>query len=181
MQLLFAEPTEWFVPWLPRVLSNVVEVTRRHPDRTLLTRFIPPREPGEATGAWRDYYCRWRTMTRDRLDPRLLELVEPLRALVPPARVLDKSVYSAFSNVRLAGALRRQGIETLIVTGGETDVCVAATVMAAVDLGFRVVLPADALCSAKDATHDALMTLYRERFSQQIETTSTERVLRDWQ
>jgi nicotinamidase-related amidase len=77
--------------------------------------------------------------------------------------------------------LRRQGIETLIVTGGETDVCVAATVMAAVDLGFRIVLPADALCSAKDTTHDALMTLYRERFSQQIETTSTERVLRDWQ
>jgi nicotinamidase-related amidase len=181
MQLLFAEPTEWFVPWLPRVLPNVLEVARRHPDRTLLTRFIPPREPQEAVGAWRDYYCRWRSMTRDRLDLRLLELVEPLRALVPPARVLDKTVYSAFSNPRLAGALRRQGIETLIVTGGETDVCVAATVMAAVDLGFRIVLPADALCSAKDTTHDALMTLYRERFSQQIETTSTERVLRDWQ
>jgi nicotinamidase-related amidase len=181
MQLLFAEPTEWFVPWLPRVLPNVLEVARRYPNRTVFTRFIPPREPEEAAGAWRDYYRRWRTMTRDRLDPRLLELVEPLRALVPPARILDKSVYSAFSNPRLAGALRRHGIETLIVTGGETDVCVAATVMAAVDLGFRVVLPADALCSAKDTTHDALMTLYQQRFSQQIETTSTERILRDWE
>lgn len=64
--------------------------------------------------------------------------------------------------------------------GGETDVCVLATVIAAVDLGFRVVLPQDALCSVSDATHDALMTLYRERYSQQIETTSTERVLGDW-
>ena len=85
MRLLFAEPTEWFVPWLPRVLPNVVAIARRHPDRTLLTRFIPPQQPEEATGAWRDYYVRWRGMTRDRLDPRLLELVEPLRALVPPA------------------------------------------------------------------------------------------------
>src|SRR5260370_38703522 len=52
---------------------------------------------------------------------------------------------------------------------------------APVDWGSRRRLPADALCSAKDTTHDALMTLYRELFSQQIETTSTERVLRDWQ
>ena len=71
--------------------------------------------------------------------------------------------------------------DLLRVTGGETDVCVAATVLAAIDLGFRVVLPTDALCSASDATHDALMTLYRRRFSHQIETTSTERVLREWQ
>jgi len=181
MQLLFAEVTEWFVPWLPRVLPNVVAIARRHPDRTLLTRFIPPQQPEEATGAWRDYYVHWRGMTRDRLDPRLLELVEPLRALVPPARLLDKSVYSAFAHPGLAGALRRKGIETLIVTGGETDVCVAATVIAAIDLGFRVVLPADALCSGSDTTHDALMTLYRQRFTQQIETTSTERVLREWE
>jgi len=39
MQLLFAEVTEWFVPWLPRVLPNVVAIARRHPDRTLLTRY----------------------------------------------------------------------------------------------------------------------------------------------
>lgn len=181
MQLLFAEPTEWFVPWLPRVLPNVLEIARRHPDRTLFTRFIPPRQPEEATGAWQDYYRHWRSMTRDSLDPRLLELVEPLRALVPPARQLDKTVYSAFSHPRLAGALRGQGIETLIVTGGETDVCVAATVIAAIDLGFRIVLPADALCSSSDATHDALMTLYRQRFSHQITATSTECILREWQ
>ena len=180
MQCLFAEPTDWFVPWLPKVLPNVLEIAQRHPDRTIFTRFIPAREPDEATGAWRDYYRRWRSMTRDRIDPRLLELVEPLRQLAPPAKILDKMVYSAFSHPRLAPALRRRGIETLIVTGGETDVCVMATVIAAIDLGFRVVLPTDALCSAHDPTHDALMKLYRERFSQQIATTSTEHVLSEW-
>ena len=181
MQRLFAEPTDWFVPWLPRVLPNVIAIATCHPDRTLFTRFIPPERAEDAGGAWEDYYRHWRAMTRDRLDPELLQLVEPLRALVPPAKVLDKAVYSAFAHPKLAGALRHKGIETLIVTGGETDVCVAATVMAAVDLGLRIVLPTDALCSASDTTHDALMTLYRRRFSQQSETTSTERILSDWE
>ena len=66
------------------------------------------------------------------------------------------------------------------MSGGETDVCVLATVMAAVDLGFRLVLPIDALCSADDSTHDALIKLYRERFSQQIEATTTADVLERW-
>ena len=124
------------------------------PNAPCCTRFIPPEVPEQMTGAWRDYYRHWRAMTRDTLDPRLLELAEPLARLCPPARILDKAVYSAFADPRLAPALRRKGIGTLIVTGGETDVCVLSTVMAAVDLGFRVVLPGDALCSARDKTHD---------------------------
>lgn len=180
MQGLFAAETPWCVPWLPRVLPHVLAIAERHPDRTIFTRFLPPQAPEQAGGAWRDYYRRWRDMTRDRLDPRLLDLVAPLRALVPPAKVLDKVVYSAFSHPRLAPSLRRRGIGTLIVSGGETDVCVMATVIAAVDLGFRVVLPTDALCSGHDPTHDALMRLYRERFSQQIETCTTEQVLASW-
>ena len=81
MQQLFAEPTEWFVPWLPRVLPNVVAIAEHAPERTLFTRFIPPRDPGQTTGAWRDYYSHWQAMTRQALDPRLLELVEPLARL----------------------------------------------------------------------------------------------------
>jgi nicotinamidase-related amidase len=180
MQRLFAESTEWFLPWLDRVLPNVVAIASHAPELTICTRFIPPEVPEQMHGAWRDYYRHWRAMTRDTLDPRLLELAEPLARLCPPARILDKAVYSAFAVPRLAPALRRKGIGTLIVTGGETDVCVLSTVMAAFDLGFRIVLPVDALCSARDKTHDALMTLYRERFTNQVETTTTERVIREW-
>jgi nicotinamidase-related amidase len=181
MQRLFAEPGPWFVPWMPKVLPNVVEIARRHPERTVLTRFIPPAEPADLPGAWRDYYRHWRAMTRECLDERLLDLVEPLRVLSPPARVCDKAVYSAFAHAGLLRWLRAQSIETLIVTGGETDVCVLATVMAAIDRGYRVVLPTDALCSASDASYDALVMLYRERFAHQIATASTEEVLRSWE
>jgi nicotinamidase-related amidase len=180
MQRLFAEPSPWAVDWLPRIVPNVLAIARRHPERTIFTRFIPPAEPDEMTGAWRDYYRQWRDVTRERLDPRLLELVPPLAELSPPAITLDKQLYSAFANTRLAQGLARRGITTLVVTGGETDVCVLATVMAAVDRGLRIVLPTDALCRARDKTHDALLTLYRERFSLQIQTTCTERVVGDW-
>lgn len=180
MQSLFAEPGPWRVPWLPRILPQVTELARRHPERTVFTRFIPPSRPEEMQGAWHDYYRHWRAMTRPSLDARLLELVEPLRALVPPARLCDKAVYSAFGNPRLAPWLRQQRIDTLVLSGGETDVCVLATVMSAVDLGFHVVLAADALCSVSDATHDALMLLYRARFSRQIATATTEAILLAW-
>jgi nicotinamidase-related amidase len=180
MQRLFAEGTAWQVPWLPRILPGVLEIARRHASRTIFTRFVPPERPDRAEGAWRDYFGRWREMTRGELDPRLLELVPSLAALVPPARVVDKSVNSVFGRRGLARALKARGVTTLVVTGGETDVCVLATVMAAIDLGFRVVLPVDALCSTFDDTHDALVRLYRQRFSQQVEATDIEDVLRRW-
>jgi nicotinamidase-related amidase len=100
-----------------------------------------------------------------------------LRAIT---RSVDKLFYSGFSGTSLARRLRERGARTLAVTGGETDVCVLATVMGAVDRGFFVVLVSDALCSVSDATHDALMKLYRERFTGQIETMTTEQVLREW-
>jgi nicotinamidase-related amidase len=147
----------------------------------VFTRFIPPTHREDASGTWRDYYDQWQEMTREHLDPRLLELVEPLAALVPPAQILDKAVYSAFHDPRFAVSLRKRGITTLIITGGETDVCVLATVMAAVDLGFRVVLPTDALCSVRNSTHDALLTLYRERYPTQIGALTTAAVLDAWE
>jgi nicotinamidase-related amidase len=103
-----------------------------------------------------------------------------LQALVPPGHLCDKAVYSAFANPKLAPWLKSQAIDTLIVSGGETDVCVLATVMSALELGYRIVLATDALCSASDRTHDALLLLYRERFSQQIATATTEEVLQAW-
>jgi nicotinamidase-related amidase len=66
------------------------------------------------------------------------------------------------------------------VSGGETDVCVLATVLGAVDRGYRVVVATDALCSSSDETHDAMMTLYHNRYGQQVETVTTNTILDSW-
>jgi nicotinamidase-related amidase len=109
-----------------------------------------------------------------------VDLVAPLADLTPPAVVVDKPVYSPFLGWRLPAILRQRDADTLVVTGAETDVCVLATVLGAVDHGYRVVLVMDGVCSSSDTGHDALMTLYRERFSEQVAVASADEVLASW-
>jgi nicotinamidase-related amidase len=180
MQLLFSKDGPWPTPWLERVLPVVAVLAERFPERTVFTRFITPRRPEEMLGTWREYYEKWRAATREHLDPRLLDLLPPLTRFVPPAVIINKSRYSAFAEPHLHAHLRERGVEGIIITGSETDVCVLATVLGAVDLGYRVVLVHDAVCSSSDAGHDALLELYRRRYSVQIETADAETILANW-
>ena len=180
MQRMFAERTDWHTPWLPRILPNIERLAEAHPDRTVFTRFMPAARPGEASGAWRRYYERWTTMTLERLGTPRADLVPELARFVPPAETVDKTAYSPWFGTGLDQKLKSRRIDSLIVTGGETDVCVLASVMGAMDRGFRVVLVGDALCSSADQTHDSLMTLYASRFAEQVELVKTEEVLRAW-
>jgi nicotinamidase-related amidase len=165
---------------MDRTLPLIAEIAKVLAARTVFTRFIPPATPEDMPGRWRRYYDRWREVTRERLDLRLLDLVPPLDSLAPPALVVDKPVYSPFAGWRLPAMLREREADALVVTGAETDVCVLATVLGAVDHGYRVVLVTDAVCSSSDAGHEALLTLYRERFSEQIEAATAEEVLSAW-
>jgi nicotinamidase-related amidase len=180
MQRIFSSEGPWTTPWMERVLPVVAELVSRFPERTVFTRFITPVRAEEMPGTWRLYYQRWPETTRERVDPRLLELVDPLNSFVPPAMVVTKTRYSAFAGSQLLFYLQERNTDALIITGSETDVCVLATVLDAVDLGYRVVLVRDAVCSSSDEGHDALLTVYHRRYSMQIETADAEDVLRIW-
>jgi nicotinamidase-related amidase len=180
MQTLFAERTDWHVPWLERVLPSVARFAEARRARTIFTRFVPPARPEDAAGSWRRYYAHWRHMTGDRIDPRLIQLVPPLAALAPPALVIDKMHYSPFKEPAFLKAIARLGTDALVITGGETDVCVLAAVMDAIDAGYRVILAEDALCSVSDESHDAMLRHFGSRFSQQVEVASSEEILDDW-
>ncbi|HWD58296.1 MAG TPA: isochorismatase family cysteine hydrolase [Stellaceae bacterium] len=180
MQRIFAEATPWHTPWIKGVLPVIEEITRRHAARTIFTRFVPPARPEEMPGSWQRYFARWRDLTRERIDPGLLDLVPVLARAVPPAVIVDKPVYSPFVEPSLLHHLRRRQADALVITGAETDVCVLAAVIGAIDFGYRVVIAADAVCSSADATHDALLTLYRSRFSEQLEIADTETILSNW-
>jgi nicotinamidase-related amidase len=180
MQGLFAPGAPWATPWMERALPQALKLTAHAPQRTVFTRFIPVRNKAEARVVWKAYYEKWECVTRDQVDPRLLELVPPLARFVPPATVIDRQTYCAFSNSRLQAFLDQHHVETLIVSGGETDVCVLATVLAAVDTGYRVILAEDALCSSSDESHDALINLYTRRFSLQIEVAPVVSIIASW-
>lgn len=161
MQNLFAPGGPWPTPWLPLVLP-VAELAGRFPERTVFTLLITPERAIDMPGMWRRYYDRWRLTTRECLAPTQLELLPELARFVPPATVIEKSQYSAFTEPALAAHLIARGADGLIVTGSETDGCVLATVLGAVDLGYRVILVTDGVCSSSDNGHDALSsTLFR--------------------
>jgi nicotinamidase-related amidase len=180
MQRMFAERTDWCTPWMPRVLPRVRRIVVAHPRQTVFTRFIPADKPGDGGGTWKRYYERWASMTIERLGREQLDLVPELAPFAPPAEIVDKHVYSPWLETDLHRRLRARGIDTLVVTGGETDVCVLGTVLGAVDLGYRVIIVTDALCSSSDEAHDAMLTLYHGRYGQQVETVTTDTLLQSW-
>jgi nicotinamidase-related amidase len=155
MQRLFSSEGVWPTPWMDKVLPVVTELAKRFPERTVFTRFITPERAEDLPGMWRRYYQRWKQATRGELDPGLLDLMPALASLTPPAAVIDKSRYSAFAGTTLVSYLQQRDCDGLIVSGSETDVCVLATVLDAVDLGYRVIgyrviLVRDAVCSSSD-------------------------------
>ena len=180
MQNIFAPGGLWATSWMERVLPTIVEIVSGHQPRTVFTRFIPPKTPEERPGQWQSYFRRWHQATRDHLPPSALELVPALARYVPPLRIVDKPAYSAFSNPALASLLVELGIGTVVISGAETDVCVLSTVLSAVDLGFRVVIVEDALCSSSDVGHDALMTMYRTRFHGQVDLVTSAELAEYW-
>lgn len=180
MQRIFSSEGPWATPWMERVLPVVTEIASRFPERTVFTRFITPERPEDMPGTWRPYYEKWRETTRERLDPRMLDLMPSLARLTPPAVVIDKTRYSSFAGSGLRAHLEERGADGLVITGSETDVCVLATVLDAVDLGYPVILVHDAICSSSDKGHDALLEVYNRRYSIQIEIADAEHILRCW-
>jgi nicotinamidase-related amidase len=177
MQLLFAPSEEWGLEWLPRVLPRIMRLCEADPSRTIFTRFIPARRPGEGHGKWREYYQRWADLTLEARGAELVELVPELRRFVPPSEVIDKPVYSPWLGSCLVSLLEERHCRTLLVSGGETDMCVLSTILGAVDWGYRTILVTDCVCSASDEAHDAMLNLFSKRYSQHVETAMAEEVL----
>lgn len=69
----------------------------------------------------------------------------PALAPRPGELVVRKRWYDAFAGTPLDGALRAGGIDTLVVTGTMTDICVLATVIGAFNHEYRVTVVEDAV------------------------------------
>ncbi|AVO46726.1 cysteine hydrolase family protein [Phreatobacter cathodiphilus] len=77
----------------------------------------------------------------------------PELAPAPGEPVVDKPGKGAFYETDLALILGNRRIETLIVCGVTTEVCVHTTVREANDRGFRCLVPGDACASYFDEFH----------------------------
>ena len=180
MQRMFMPPGPWAVEWFPQTLPKVLRLTERWPARTIFTRFIPALRAGEGHGQWRSYYERWAEMTLEKAGNDIIELAPELKDFVPPARQFDKPVYSPWFGGRLRRALAAEDVDTIVVSGGEADMCVLATLLGAIDFGFRTVLAEDAICSTSDEAYDSIVRLFTKRYSHHVEVAPVDEILESW-
>ena len=180
MQRLFAEPTEWYVPDLETILPTVEQLVAHQPEATIFTKFITAQNAKGQLRRWHEYYQRWASLTLEQMKSERLNLVSPLERFAKQSCVLDKYVYSAFDNPELDQELRRRGAQTLVFSGVETEMCVLATVLAAVDRGYRCIIVVDGVASSDPAGHRAAINAIFPRFQQHIETVTSTDILTAW-
>jgi ureidoacrylate peracid hydrolase len=84
---------------------------------------------------------------------------------------IPKYRWSAFHQTYLDLALRSRGIDTIIISGGSTDVGVTSTVYSGRDLDYNMIVVRDACGTSHDQrAHDVLMDLIFPRMSR-VRTT----------
>jgi nicotinamidase-related amidase len=168
MQRLFADHPDWAVKDIGRIRKEVSRLAERKPGRTFWTRFVPAQNAAAAGGSWRRYYEQWPSATLDGGGADYVDLLPEHRTLAGRAAIFDKSSFSAFGCDKFHAAVQAAGIDTLILSGVETDVCVWATALDAVDLGLFVVLARDALTSGTPEAHQAVIDVLAPRFAPQV-------------
>ena len=92
----------------------------------------------------------------DTPDPTGIQEQYRIHADVLPAKgeiVVGKHHANSFRDTELLAILRELGVETLVVTGMQTHMCVEAAVRAAADFGFEVTVIHDA-CATRDLEFD---------------------------
>ncbi|TCM17117.1 nicotinamidase-related amidase [Novosphingobium sp. PhB165] len=93
--------------------------------------------------------------------------LDPAMAREAGDLVLDKYRYSAFScpERALEKALRELRIETLVLTGTLTNVCVESTAREANMRGWKVIVVSDACAAVTDEEHNAALMNLRLNFA----------------
>jgi len=180
MQRLFAEDTEWASPVVHEIAPAVARICARSPERTIFTRFLTPATVEDAKGQWQVYYRRWQNVLASRIDPDIFNLLPSLRGFTPPARVIDKKSHSGFENPAMQRALDELEAKAIIFTGVETDVCVLATALTAIDRGYRIILISDAIASSNHNGHNACLASVFTRYDEQLEVIDSATLLADW-
>jgi nicotinamidase-related amidase len=84
------------------------------------------------------------------------EFAEPLEGEF----VMTKSSWSSTSHTRLLDVLKESGIDTVLVCGLITSVCVQHSAFGIFEAGFRTILVTDACADRGKPRHDAALALY---------------------
>jgi nicotinamidase-related amidase len=82
----------------------------------------------------------------------------------PGEAILNKLSAGTFATTSLELRLRHQAVDSVIVTGVSSDVCVATTAREAADRGFRTILVSDACTTLSQQMHQASLDTFNIAF-----------------
>ncbi|WP_191564241.1 isochorismatase family protein [Janibacter melonis] len=133
--------------------QRLVDVAHRQGHPVIWTRIVySPAEVRPGAIAWLTKAAGMRAMLEGSeavdIDPRLS--VDPERDVV-----VDKKGASGFHGTTLAALLRSAGCDTVVLTGATTSGCVRASAVDAVQDGFSVLVPRQAVGDRAQGPHDA--------------------------
>lgn len=163
------------VPYFQRVQNTVVPNIKR-----LLEYFRSLRLPviftgtGSYTGDGRDL-PHWLkefdqlglALLGERIWPQITDpswQIDTSVSPLPEELVLHKTSSGPLNSTKLDQTLRNMGVETLIVTGLTTDVCVTQTARETADRGFRVIVVEDACTTLSEEMHRAALQAFSLAF-----------------
>ncbi len=117
--------------------------------------------------------------------PGMLGLLEnePNSQIVPqltPVQgelIVRKNVPSAFFGTSLAAWLTQRGVKTLLVAGAVTSGCVRASVVDAMQLGFRPLVVADCVGDRAQAPHEANLFDMKQKYATVVDREQAMRLL----
>ncbi|MEL0222040.1 MAG: isochorismatase family cysteine hydrolase, partial [Deltaproteobacteria bacterium] len=137
MQQIFLDPSPWHAKAGLAVLPKIEQLVHARNLPTVFTRFITPSTATEAIGSWQTYYEFWHQVTKEEAGEECLALHPTLQKFAKSENTFDKTTYDAFASGSFRSSIEKANPSALIFSGIETDVCVLATVLTAVDLGIR--------------------------------------------
>lgn len=111
--------------------------------------------------------CCWKGHRRFYADlGRALDCTDVIDELAPEPSdlIVEKFGYGAFHGTPLASLLREQGVESLVVTGTVTQICVEETAREAFHHGFQTTIAADAVSSFAPDLHAATLKNFAMKF-----------------
>jgi nicotinamidase-related amidase len=89
--------------------------------------------------------------------------------------VIEKRWYSGFVDTELPSVLKKLGVDTLIILGVSTDICVQNNVGHAYFSGYKTIVPQDCTASIDEEAHEQAIKYMKNIYGAEI--TSSDKVL----
>tara|TARA_B100000686_G_C16697945_1_gene921649 strand:- start:773 stop:1384 length:612 start_codon:yes stop_codon:yes gene_type:complete len=112
-------------------------------------------------------------LVRDSWDAAVVEELEPADGEI----VLDKTRYSAFYKTDLEERLHAEGVDSLIVCGVTTNICVESTVRDAFFRDIRPIVPEDGTAAVTPELHEGALEDFRYGFCEVVSISDIESAL----